>query len=33
MAKKEVEHRFINSIDYPLYGDFWQITEVEEISY
>ncbi len=33
MAVREVENRFYNSIDYPLYGKFWQIIEVEERCY
>lgn len=33
MAEREVNHRFESSDDYPLYGKFWQVTDVEERCY
>lgn len=33
MAIQEVDSRFYKSEDYPLYGKFWEITDVVEINY
>lgn len=33
MAEREVNNRFESSNDFPLYGKFWEITEVKEINY
>ncbi len=33
MAEREVDNRFEKSEDFPLYGKFWEITDVEEINY
>lgn len=33
MAANDVDQRFYQSVDYPLYGKFWQVIEVEDISY
>lgn len=33
MAVMEVDQRFEKSDDFPLYGKFWEVTDVEEINY
>lgn len=33
MARREVDSRFERSEDFPLYGKFWEITDVIEVCY
>lgn len=33
MAEREVNIRFERSDDYPLYGKFWEVYQVEEVDY
>lgn len=33
MAHSEVDQRFKQSDDFPLYGKFWEVTDIEEVFY